>query len=80
MLSKLAEGLNKTLDTKVTKVDYEEEIVKIVSEYTADKVLVTLPLAVLQDKDVEFSPCLPEWKSKAMKSLGVGKIEKVPFI
>lgn len=41
---------------------------------------MTLPLAVLQDKDVEFSPCLPEWKSKAMKSLGVGKIEKVPSI
>lgn len=81
VLSKLAEGLDIDLDTKVTKVDYGEETVKVVSEngkeWTADKVLVTLPLAVLQDKDVEFSPCLPEWKSKAMKSLGVGKIEKI---
>lgn len=32
VLSKLAEGLNIALETKVTKVDYEEEIVKIVSE------------------------------------------------
>lgn len=81
VLSKLAEGLNIELDTKVTKVDYEEKTVKVVSEngkeWTADKVLVTLPLAVLQDKDVEFSPCLPELKSKAMRALGVGKIEKI---
>ena len=81
VLSRLADGLEIELNTKVVKIDYGENTVKIASQdgkhWTADKVLITLPLAVLQDKDVEFSPPLPDWKSKAMKSLGVGKIEKI---
>ncbi|XP_062598638.1 lysine-specific histone demethylase 2-like [Saccostrea cucullata] len=81
VLSKLSEGLHIELNTQVKRVEYGEETVTVISEqgkeWKADKVLVTLPLAVLQDDDVEFVPILPEWKSKAMRSLGVGKIEKV---
>ncbi|XP_055996920.1 lysine-specific histone demethylase 2-like isoform X1 [Ostrea edulis] len=81
VLSKLAEGLDIEFETRVMKVDYSEETITVFSEsgkqWKADKVLVTLPLAVLQEGDLEFVPTLPEWKSKAMMSLGVGKVEKI---
>ena len=45
--------------------------------YTADYVLVTLPLAILRQNTVAFSPPLPASKLQAIQNLGVGVMEKV---
>ncbi|KAF9110103.1 hypothetical protein BGX27_006783, partial [Mortierella sp. AM989] len=45
-------------------------------EFTADVVLVTLPLGVLKSDSVAFSPPLPERKQVAIKRLGFGTMVK----
>ncbi|XP_078584819.1 lysine-specific histone demethylase 2-like [Branchiostoma floridae x Branchiostoma japonicum] len=80
LLQKLSEGLDIRLNQEVTHIDYtgEEIVIKTKSgEYKGSKVLVTLPLAVLQKNVVDFKPPLPDKKLKAIQSLGAGLIEKV---
>uniref|UniRef100_A0A8C9SPC5 Amine oxidase n=1 Tax=Scleropages formosus TaxID=113540 RepID=A0A8C9SPC5_SCLFO len=84
VLNKLAEGLD-ILNINVIKfvqtIDYSGELVKIMSssgtQWTAQKVLVTVPLALLQKNTIQFNPPLPERKLKAIHSLGAGIIEKI---
>nr|XP_017207893.2 lysine-specific histone demethylase 1B-like [Danio rerio] len=81
VLDKLAQGLDIRLNTAVQRVDYSGEAVKVWSScgshWTAHKVLVTVPLALLQKNSISFTPALPERKLKAIHSLGAGVIEKV---
>ncbi|KPP76909.1 hypothetical protein Z043_103708 [Scleropages formosus] len=81
VLNKLAEGLDIRLNTPVQTIDYSGELVKIMSssgtQWTAQKVLVTVPLALLQKNTIQFNPPLPERKLKAIHSLGAGIIEKI---
>ncbi|XP_066572012.1 lysine-specific histone demethylase 2 isoform X1 [Amia ocellicauda] len=79
--NKLAEGLDIRLKTSVQAIDYSGEEVKVTSsngsQWTAQKVLVTVPLALLQKNVIQFNPSLPERKLKAIHSLGLGVIEKI---
>ncbi|KAK7092117.1 hypothetical protein V1264_009717 [Littorina saxatilis] len=81
LFDRLKQGLDVVHGAKVTDVDYSgsQTVVKTASgdTYTADKVLLTVPLAVLQAEQMSFEPELPEAKVKAIASLGVGKVEKV---
>ncbi|CAG5125319.1 unnamed protein product, partial [Candidula unifasciata] len=80
ILSKLAEDLDIRYGYEVTDIDYRgpQVGVKANDEFlTADKVIVTLPLAVLKTSSVMFYPALPEAKMKAINSLGAGSVEKV---
>ncbi|KAH6935162.1 hypothetical protein HPB50_004298 [Hyalomma asiaticum] len=54
------------------KEEEEEE-----GKFSADFALVTVPLAILQRKEIDFSPPLPAAKVDALKELGAGVIEKV---
>uniref|UniRef100_A0A8C2Q455 [histone-H3]-N(6),N(6)-dimethyl-L-lysine(4) FAD-dependent demethylase n=1 Tax=Cyprinus carpio TaxID=7962 RepID=A0A8C2Q455_CYPCA len=70
-----------TVCLQVQHVDYSGEGVTVTSRcgsrWSAQKVLVTVPLALLQKNVIGFSPPLPDRKLKAIHSLGVGVIEKV---
>ncbi|XP_030644941.1 lysine-specific histone demethylase 1B [Chanos chanos] len=81
LLHKLAEGLEIHLNTPVQSIDYSGDSVKVTSsngaQWTAQKVLVTVPLALLQKNTIQFNPPLPERKLKAIHSLGAGIIEKI---
>lgn len=55
------------------------EVVTDGESFTADYVLVTLPLAILRQNSVVFSPPLPDSKLRAIQNLGVGVMEKVLF-
>ncbi|XP_014681007.1 PREDICTED: lysine-specific histone demethylase 1B-like isoform X2 [Priapulus caudatus] len=81
LLTRLAAGLNVELNTEVTSVDYTGELVVVRSttgqEWTPTKVLVTLPLALLQEGTMKFNPPLSEEKQQALVHLGAGCIEKV---
>ena len=62
--------------------DSGKGVVEVVTDgetYTADYVLVTLPLAILRQNTVVFSPPLPASKLQAIQNLGVGVMEKVQF-
>ncbi|XP_064839006.1 lysine-specific histone demethylase 2 [Oncorhynchus masou masou] len=81
VLNKLAEGLDIRIKSPVQAIDYSGDIVKVTSsngtQWTAQKVLVTIPLTLLQKNIIQFNPPLPERKLKAIHSLGAGLIEKV---
>ncbi|KAK6533090.1 hypothetical protein TWF281_007249 [Arthrobotrys megalospora] len=94
--SQLAKGLSCTpspLDIRighiVTRIKYDPNnkkkgvTLKFAdnSEFTADKVIVTLPLGVLkQEKGVEFDPPLPGAKRDAIHRLGFGLLNKVIMV
>uniref|UniRef100_A0A4W6DU99 [histone-H3]-N(6),N(6)-dimethyl-L-lysine(4) FAD-dependent demethylase n=1 Tax=Lates calcarifer TaxID=8187 RepID=A0A4W6DU99_LATCA len=79
-LSNLEYACGSTLD-QVQAIDYSGDVVKVISsngsQWTAQKVLVTVPLTLLQKNVIQFNPPLPERKLKAIHSLGVGIIEKI---
>lgn len=59
----------------------QQQQVKVVlasgEELEAALVLVTVPLGVLQQGGLEFTPALPDWKAAATKKLGFGNLNKV---
>ncbi|AGF53520.1 slr5093 (plasmid) [Synechocystis sp. PCC 6803] len=75
----LAKDISIELNQIVESIDYSEEIPKIITNqgaYTADQVIITLPLGVLKSGQVKFIPELPSPKRKAIKALGMGILNK----
>ncbi len=76
----LAEGLDIRLDTKVTNIDYSETLTKVTTAggevYEADIVLITVPLGVLKQNIISFTPSLPSAISQAISKLKMGTINK----
>ncbi|XP_077209162.1 lysine-specific histone demethylase 2 [Paroedura picta] len=81
IMEKMAEGLDIRLKAPVRSIDYSGEDVQVTAtdgtQWTAQKVLVAIPLAILQKGAIQFNPALPERKMKAINSLGSGVIEKI---
>ncbi|KAF9102444.1 hypothetical protein BGX29_004587 [Mortierella sp. GBA35] len=80
VLCKEMESVPILLEHVVDRIEYNESGVKISTSkglFTADVVLVTLPLGVLKSGAVTFSPPLPERKKTAIKRLGFGTMVKV---
>ncbi|XP_048363646.1 lysine-specific histone demethylase 1B [Sphaerodactylus townsendi] len=81
IMDKMAEGLDIRLKAPVRGIDCSGEEVQVTAvdgtQWTAQKVLVAIPLTVLQKGAIQFNPALPERKMKAINSLGVGIIEKI---
>lgn len=78
----LADGLTIKLEQIVTAVERNEATVTVQTEsgsYTADQVVVTLPLGVLQTGTVTFTPPLPTAKQTAIAALGMGVLNKCIF-
>lgn len=46
----------------------------------ADKVIVTVPLSILQANDIQFTPSLPETKLTAIRNIGMGAGIKVALV
>ncbi|XP_044599467.1 spermine oxidase-like isoform X4 [Cotesia glomerata] len=70
------------LNTKVSEIKYEENPVKVITankeEYSADHVIVTPSLGVLQkNMNTLFNPQLPEKKFNAIKNLSFGGVAKI---
>ncbi len=76
----LSKDLEIHTDQIVTKVDWSNEssvrVITHKSEFTADKVLVTLPLGVLKSASVQFTPALPESTANAIAKLEMGVLNK----
>uniref|UniRef100_A0A2K6EXL2 Lysine demethylase 1B n=1 Tax=Propithecus coquereli TaxID=379532 RepID=A0A2K6EXL2_PROCO len=81
IIEKLAEGLDIRLKSPVQSIDYSGDEVQVTTTdgtgFSAQKVLVTIPLALLQKGAIQFNPPLSEKKMKAINSLGAGIIEKI---
>ncbi|MGD1847659.1 MAG: flavin monoamine oxidase family protein [Salibacteraceae bacterium] len=68
-------------NTVVNRIDYSGSSIVVTDQqgqtYTADKVIVSVPLPILQDGDIQFTPALPSAKVAAFQKLGMGPGMKV---
>jgi len=75
----LAQGLDVRLNTRVSSVDYSTAKVKVVANgnvFEADYVIVSVPLGVLKNGAIAFSPALPNDKSTAISKTNMGNMNK----
>lgn len=76
----LVKGLNIKLNHIVNSIEYNNQGVNIITNqgnFQGNRVIVTLPLGVLQKNIVKFSPPLPDKKIKAINQLGMGVLNKL---
>jgi len=75
----LAKGVPVDLGQTVSRVEWGPKQAVVTTDkavHTADSVLITLPLGVLKSGKIDFSPGLPERKSRAISTLGMGVLNK----
>ncbi len=76
----LAKGLSIVLQAPVDKIRYNEHGVTVSTsqgDFSSDYAVVTLPLGILKEKSVQFTPPLPEKKWGAIERLGMGVVNKI---
>jgi monoamine oxidase len=79
MIAAYGEGLQRVLDCPVLQIDHHGRRLKIETAkgvIAADQAIVTLPSAMLADKEFLFTPALPE-KTEAAKGLPLGLADKL---
>jgi monoamine oxidase len=78
---KYADAISKvTLNAPVQRIDYSGKRIELQTPtraVTADRVIITIPLAVLQAGDVQFMPNLPSEKRSAIANIGMGAGMKI---
>lgn len=75
----LAQGLRIELGQVVKEIQWHQSPIRVITqktEFLADRVIVTLPLGVLQAGKVRFTPELPQNKQTAIAKLGMGLLNK----
>ena len=75
----LAQGVDIRLSQRVEAIAYDQNGVTVTTnqgDFSAQRVIVTLPLGVLKKGDVQFTPALPPEKVAAIASLGMGVLNK----
>ncbi|MDV7398036.1 FAD-dependent oxidoreductase, partial [Arthrospira platensis SPKY1] len=64
------------LSTPIAEVDYSADKVRLKasdgSTYEGDRVLITVPIKILQNESIRFVPALPAAKSEAINSIYMG--------
>jgi monoamine oxidase len=75
----IAQGLDIRLNTRVTSIDYSNVKVNITangSNFEADYVVVSVPLGVLKNNAITFTPALPTNKLNAITNTNMGNVNK----
>ncbi len=77
VMSKVRKGVQvKVVDYQSNKIRLTDQTGKV---WEADRAIVTVPLKILQDGDITFSPNLPSTKTAAIGNIGMGAGMKVIF-
>src|SRR5687767_4442166 len=73
-------GCKIRLASAAKKITWKNDFVEVIctngKKYSASRAVITVPLGILQNNQITFSPALPE-KMKALKELGYGDIIKI---
>ncbi len=80
LVQHLAEGLPVLFGQTVKRIAYGTDGVRVETEqetFTADGVIVTVPVGVLQSDRITFEPALPSSHRTALSRLGMGLFNKV---
>ncbi|CDW71593.1 amine oxidase [Stylonychia lemnae] len=77
----LAQSIRINLNSKIKNIDYTRDIIDIQTTnnilYKARKLIVTVPLAILAQKVINFTPVLPAKKIQSINRLGQGLLDKL---
>jgi monoamine oxidase len=69
------------LNTAIKQIDYSGATIQVSdynnNVYTADKVIITVPITILKSGDIEFVPALPTEKTSAFSKIGMDAGMKV---
>jgi len=69
------------LNTIVNKIDYSQNSIIVTdtnnNTYSADKVIITIPISILKLNEIQFLPSLPSEKTAAFSKIGMGAGMKV---
>ena len=69
------------LNSPVSHIDYSVDNIIVTdtagNEYNGDKIIVTVPITILQDEYITFTPALSPLKVEAFKKIGMGAGMKV---
>ena len=79
MMQHMAQGLDVRLSQTVLGIDHNREGVVVTTSSgteNADVVVVTVPLGVLKENIIHFTPELPQTKQQAIEDLGSGVLNK----
>ncbi|KQO06436.1 hypothetical protein ASF06_15315 [Agreia sp. Leaf244] len=81
LVTELLDGADVALSTPVREVSVDDDAVRLKmatgESLRVDRVIVTVPLGVLQSDSITFDPPLPFAHRSAIASLGSGAVEKV---
>lgn len=80
VIDELARGTRVVTGQRVTEIAADAGGVRVTTTkgtYRGDRVIVTVPLGVLQADVIRFSPTLPPVKRQAIAALGMGVLDKV---
>ncbi|MEM7279031.1 MAG: FAD-dependent oxidoreductase, partial [Pseudomonadota bacterium] len=75
----LGEGIDVRLNTRVSSIDYSGEQIVVESnadKFSADLVLLTVPLGVLKKNVISFTPGLPETTRASIDGIQMGSVNK----
>lgn len=78
----LAQGLDIDLETVVSAIDYTGSLVQVTAggtNYAAQYAIVTVPLGVLKNNVISFTPALPSLKQEAIDGIEMGTLNKFLF-
>lgn len=81
LVEHLAAGLDIHLDEAVTAIDHDGAGCVVTTDragYECDRVVVTVPLSVLQQRRITFTPAIPEHEAAADR-LAMANLEKAVF-
>ena len=69
------------LKCPVSSIDYSGTTINITDKnggtYTADKVLITVPISILKSNDIQFTPALPSEKISSFSKIGMSAGMKI---
>ncbi|MBL7891496.1 MAG: FAD-dependent oxidoreductase [Bacteroidia bacterium] len=69
------------LSTPVTGIDHTGTTITVTDKnggtYTADKIIITVPITILKSNDIKFTPALPVDKTAAFSKIGMGAGMKI---
>lgn len=80
IVDELLTKIDVKLETIVREIRQDATTVKVVTDkqiFEADYAIVTVPISILQKKQIQFSPELPEWKVNSFSKMQMGLFNKV---
>ncbi len=83
LVADLGRDLPVALDCPVRAVDWRDDPIRLETAcgvLRCRRLLITVPVGVLQAEAIAFRPALPAWKLRAIDAFGIAVLNKVAFV